>query len=132
MMIASWRCMPPPIVATPLMPPVPAAASGGHLAGGRARPQGGVDRNLKGPQGVAEAGFVVRRADEPGLARIRFTQDALILQHPGGGVVVGVVAPLPVAVVARRLAREIKAAHRRGAHKALGDASGLPQRTHPS
>ena len=56
-----------------------------------------------------KAGIIVRRGDEPGLARIRLAQNALIVQHLCRRVVEGVVAALPVPVVARRLVREIQA-----------------------
>ncbi len=74
-------------------------------------------------QRIGEAGGIVRRRHEPGFARIRLAQHALIVQHLRHRVVEGVIAALPGAVVARRLVREIQAAHRGMADEAVRDAA---------
>ena len=81
-------------------------------------------------QRVLEARVIVRRGHEPRLARIRLAQDALIVQHLRHGVVEGIVAALPVAVGARRIVREVQAAHGRVADEAVRDAARLEDRAH--
>src|SRR4029077_10840555 len=109
-------------------PPAPALASGGDAARLGQRVEGPVDGDLEAAQRVGEARIVVRLAYEPRLARVRLAQHAFVVQHPGGGIVEGVVAALPVAVGARRLVREVQAGNGRMADEAVGDAPRLEDR----
>ena len=85
-----------------------------------------IDRDLETPSSVSrEARRIVRRGDEPRLARVGLAQHALVVQHLRHGVVEGIIAALPGAIVARRLVREVQAAHGRMADEAVRDAARL-------
>src|SRR5581483_6250738 len=116
--MTSWRLLE---VVTMPCPPPRQARSRRHLACRSRGAQGSVDRNLEGRKGFGQTRLVMGRADEPGLARIRLAQNPLIVQDPGRGIVEGVVAALPVTIVARRLVRKVQPAHGRVAHKAVRD-----------
>src|SRR5579872_2548059 len=94
------------------------------------RAQRSVDRDLEGCKGLGEAGLIVRGADEPGLSRVGLAQDAFIVQHPGSGVVEGVIAALPIAVIARWIVRKVQAAHGGVTHEAVSNAASLENGAH--
>src|SRR5580692_7428740 len=104
--------------------------SGQHFVTGAARLERGVDGDLERLQRVGETGGIVRGRDEPGLPRVRLAQHAFVVQYLRHRIVEGIIAAFPGAVVARRLMREVQAAHRGMADEAVGDSTGRENRAH--
>jgi hypothetical protein len=96
----------------------------------RAGGDGQIHRALEAAERFGEAGIVMRRRNEPRLARVGFAQHELVVQMLHHGVVEAVIAAFPVAVGARRIFGEIQAAHGGMSDETVGNAARRQDRVH--
>src|SRR6185295_17573123 len=81
-------------------------------SGATCRVHDSIHGGLEALEGFREAAFIVCFADEPGFARVRFAEHTQIVQFRCQGLVEGVIAGSPIAIIPRRRLAEEQSAHR--------------------